>query len=71
MLPDTTLVILLIVYLAPLVFVIWAILSVVAALKRIATALEAQALGDGNASASPAARAKSNDPAYKYIPKPK
>ena len=46
MLPDTTLVILLIVYLAPLVFVIWAILSVVAALKRIATALEAQALGE-------------------------
>lgn len=55
-------------YLASAWFVIWAVVSAVGALKRIAAALEAQV--DKNTPDTPWSRSsKRDDPAYKYIPK--
>lgn len=42
MIDQSAVIFMLIAYLAPLVFVIWAILAAVGALNRIATALESQ-----------------------------
>ena len=54
--------------LAPLVFVLWAVFAAVGALKRIAKALET--LSEGQLQVSQKTRLKkSDDPAYKYIPK--
>ena len=69
----------LLLYLAPFVFLIWAIVSAVSALKRIASALEngsfngAMAGGQNGVQAQPPVaeqRVKeARDPAYKYMPK--
>ncbi len=63
-------ILLVVLYVAWPLFIIWASIAAVSALKRIAEATER--LADGKApqgSSRGAARDKSDDPAYKYIPK--
>ncbi len=64
------LVVVLLLWILPIAFVIWAIVSAVSALQRIARALENVVPEKLSASMEETATEK-GDPAYKYIPKPK
>lgn len=68
MINETGLFLLLVIYVLPLVFIVWAIVAVVNALKRIAVALERAFPEEGKISGQRAST-KSEDPAYKYLPK--
>lgn len=71
MLNNADLILVLMVYVAPVIFVVWGVVAHVKAQRKIATALELLAIrfGSEDTASGPKLRSKSEDPAYKYIPK--